>query len=45
MRDYKTMALWASLIFGVTLLGWMALRLTRQVVNPAAESRSAENSH
>jgi hypothetical protein len=45
MRDYKTMGLWASLIFGVTLLGWMALRLTRQVANPAAESRSAENSH
>ena len=44
-RDYKTLALWGSLIFGVTLLGWMALRLSRQVANPAAESSTTENSH
>jgi hypothetical protein len=44
-RENKTMALWGSLIFGVTVLGWMALRLSRQVANPAAQSRSADHSH
>jgi len=44
-RDYKTLALWGSLIFGVSLLGWMALRLSRQVANPPAESTTTENSH
>lgn len=28
--DYKKIALWASLILGVALLGWMAYRLLRQ---------------
>jgi hypothetical protein len=44
-RDYKTMALWGSLILGVIILGWMAWRLSRQVSNPPAESPSAKNSH
>jgi len=39
------MALWGSLILGVTLLGWMALCLSRQVANPTAKSQSAEDSH
>ena len=37
--------LWSSLILGVTVLGWMALRLSRQVSNPPAESQTTENSH
>jgi hypothetical protein len=40
-RDYRTMALWASLILGVIVLGWMAWRLSRQVSNPPAESSSS----
>lgn len=44
-RDYKTMLLGGSLVLGVTLLGWMALRLSRQVVDSPAESRGAENPH
>jgi hypothetical protein len=44
-RDYKTLALWGSLIFGVSVLGWMALRLSRQVATPSAESSTTENSH
>lgn len=44
-RDYKTLVLWGSLIFGVSLLGWMALGLSRQVSNPPAESSTTENSH
>ena len=44
-RDYKTLALWGSLILGVSVLGWMALRLSRQVSSPPAESQTTENSH
>ena len=44
-RDFKTLMLWGSLILGVTVLGWMALRLSRQVSNLSAESQSTENSH
>ena len=44
-RDFKTMVLGASLVLGVTVLGWMALRLSRQVANPPAESQTTENSH
>ena len=44
-RDYKTLVLWGSLIFGVSLLGWMALRLSRQVSDPPAQSSTTENSH
>ncbi len=44
-RDYKTIMLGGSLVLGVTLLGWMALRLSRQVVSPPAQSHGAENSH
>ena len=44
-RDLKTLMLWGSLILGVTVLGWMALRLSRQVSNPPAESQTTENSH
>jgi hypothetical protein len=34
--DYKKWALWASLILGVLLLGWMAYRLWRQMSKPQA---------
>ena len=34
-RDYKTWALWASLILGVLILAWMASRLVRQLNAPA----------
>jgi hypothetical protein len=44
-RDYQTMALWGSLILGVALLGWMALRLSRQVTTPPAKSPSTDKSH
>ncbi|MGZ8427112.1 MAG: DUF2339 domain-containing protein, partial [Candidatus Binatia bacterium] len=44
-RDFKTLMLWGSLILGVTVLGWMALRLSRQVSNPPAASQTTENSH
>lgn len=32
--DYKKWALWASLVLGVALLGWMAYRLSRQMASP-----------
>jgi hypothetical protein len=44
-RDYQTMALWGSLILGVALLGWMALRLSRQVTTPPVKSPSTDKSH
>ena len=44
-RDFKTLMLWGSLILGVTVLGWMALRLSRQVSNPPMESQTTKNSH
>ena len=44
-RDYKTIALWGSLILGVSVLGWMALRLSRQVSSSPAESRKTESPH
>ncbi len=34
-RDWKRWTLWASLVLGVVLLGWMALRLGRQMSRPA----------
>lgn len=43
-RDYQTVALWGSLILGVTVLAWMALRLSRQVAHPPTKSPSADNS-
>jgi uncharacterized protein DUF3999 len=33
--DWKRWTLWASLVLGVVLLGWMALRLGRQMSRPA----------
>lgn len=44
-RDYKTIALWGSLILGVSVLGWMALRLSRQVSSPSAKSQTTDGSH
>jgi hypothetical protein len=43
-RDYQTIALWGSLILGVSVVGWMALRLSRQVSSSSAESKTTENS-
>ena len=37
--DYKKLALWGSLIFGVLLLGWMALRLSRQLAKPPPDPK------
>ena len=33
--DWKRWALWGSLVLGVVVLGWMALRLGRQMSRPA----------
>ena len=33
--DWKRWTLWASLVLGVAVLGWMALRLGRQMSRPA----------
>jgi Predicted membrane protein (DUF2339)/Protein of unknown function (DUF3999) len=33
--DWKRWALWGSLVLGVAVLGWMALRLGRQMARPA----------
>jgi hypothetical protein len=33
--DWKRWTLWASLVLGIVLLGWMALRLGRQMSRPA----------
>ena len=44
-RDFKTLMLWGSLILGVSVLGWMALRLSRQVSNPPVDSQTTKNSH
>ena len=44
-RDYKTLMLWGSLVLGVTVLGWMALRLSRQMSAAPPESQPTENSH
>jgi hypothetical protein len=33
--DWKHWTLWASLVLGVAVLGWMALRLGRQMSRPA----------
>jgi hypothetical protein len=38
--DYKKLALWSSLIFGVVLLGWMAWRLSRQLTKAPMDSKS-----
>ncbi|HEY2918148.1 MAG TPA: DUF3999 domain-containing protein [Candidatus Binatia bacterium] len=42
--DYKKWALWGSLILGVLLLGWMAYRLARQVLNAPADSHVTDKS-
>jgi hypothetical protein len=42
--DYKKIALWGSLIAGVALLGWMAIRLSRQITKPAADVKTSEES-
>ena len=36
-RDYRKLTLWGSLITAVALLGWMALRLSRQIAKPPAD--------
>ena len=43
-REFKTIALWLCLILGVTVLGWMALRLSRQMAQSSAEPPSAKDS-
>ena len=40
--DYRKVALWGSLIAGVGLLGWMALRLSRQIVKPPADLQKSD---
>ena len=42
--DYRTWALWGSLILGVLVLGWMAYRLARQVSNAPADSQMTDKS-
>jgi hypothetical protein len=41
--DYKKLALWGSLIFGVMLLGWMAWRLSRQIAKAPTEPKSNDS--
>ena len=36
--DWKRWTLWGSLVFGVAVLGWMAIRLGRQMSKPGGES-------
>ena len=36
--DYKKWSLWASLILGVLVLGWMAYRLSRQITKPSTDT-------
>ena len=40
--DYRKIALWVSLIVGVGLLGWMALRLSRQIAKPPPASQNSD---
>jgi hypothetical protein len=44
--DYRKWALWATLILGVSVLGWMAYRLSRQIAEPrpgaSADSQSTD---
>lgn len=40
--DYRKIALWGSLIVGVGLLGWMALRLSRQIARPPTDSQKTD---
>ena len=42
--NYKKLALWGSLIFGVMLLGWMAFRLSRQLAKPPTNPKGSDNS-
>jgi hypothetical protein len=42
--DHKKLALWGSLIFGVMLLGWMALRLLRQLAKPPTGTKGSDKS-
>jgi len=37
---YKKWALWASLILGVLVLGWMAYRLSRQISKPHVDTQA-----
>jgi uncharacterized protein DUF3999 len=41
-RDWKRWALWGSLGLGVVMLGWMALRLGRQMSRPPATADETE---
>ena len=41
--DGKRLLLWATLLLGVALLGWMAWRLSRQLVAPAGAAEPARN--
>jgi len=40
--NYQKIALWGSLIVGVGFLGWMALRLSRQIAKPPADSQKSD---
>jgi hypothetical protein len=42
--DYKKLGLWGSLIFGVMLLGWMALRLSRQLAKSPTDPKGNDDS-
>ena len=43
-RDRKVWALWSALLVGVTVLGWMAWRLARQMQAPAAPTPAEDGS-
>ena len=43
--DYRKLTLWSSLIVGVGLLGWMAMRLSRQMVKPPVQSRNTDDAN
>lgn len=40
--DYKKWSLWASLILGVLVLGWMAYRLSRQMAKPSRDAPDSQ---
>lgn len=41
--DYKKWILWTVLVLAVAALGWMAYRLSRQVVKPPADSQRVDD--
>lgn len=41
-RDYRRISLWGILVLGVGLLGWMALRLSRQIAKPSARGKNSD---